>query len=158
MKKYNLKDQTESATAKNFIDWYNQKFNRKLTLKKQEAPDFILSDEIGQIGLEVTLAFDDQESAKLISLAARGIGSRTNHSRVMCEPEGILTDFINQRLSEKCAKRYGGDCFLVIRVKSPMIKNSAELENDLMPRLSIPTSSPFRKIYLTLDQQDYFEL
>ena len=56
----------EFATAKNFIHWYNRKTDRNLSFsKKQETPDFIYADENGEIGLEVTTAYYNQDHARV---------------------------------------------------------------------------------------------
>lgn len=159
MNSNDLKGQVERATARNFIDWYNKENSRKLVLsKKQEAPDFVYVDEIGEIGIEITTCFYNQYHAALVSKWARGYAVRENRSKLMREPEKELVASINERLREKAQKRYGENCFLVIRVPSSPLTTNAEFERDVVPAISVPMNHPFRKIFVTVDQQHFFTL
>ncbi len=158
MKSDDLKGQVELATARNFIGWYNKQAGRSLVIEKQEAPDFICRDEIGTIGLEVTICFYDQGHAAMVSNWARGNRERASLSLKKWEPEYALVASINRRLVEKAYKRYGGNCFLIIRVASSPLTNPSEFENEVVRAILVPTKHPFSKIFLTEDQLKFFSL
>jgi hypothetical protein len=152
------KSQVERATAQNFINWYNQQIGRNLALsRKQEAPDFIYTDDIGQTGLEVTTSFYNHDHATLVWKTARGHQPGANQFGIW-EPEKALIAFINERICEKSKKRYGDNCLLIIRVILPAVTSVGEFEYEVMPKILVPADHPFSAIYLTLDQQKYFRL
>lgn len=165
-----FKTKVESATAKIFIQWYNQKTGRNLTLrKKQETPDFIYADEKGEIGVEVTTAHCNQNYAKFTMETARGrrkaptIQEAIDNPEVMeghtvWDPEKSLIDFINKHLKEKCAKPYGKNCVLIIRVPFPGLTTDHDFQDVVIPKIELPEHNPFKEVYLTIDQRTYFKL
>ena len=163
-----LNEIVESDTAENFIHWYNQKNGRNLTRsKKQEAPDFIYTDEDGEIGLEVTTAYYDQRHARATGEIGRKRRRPTTVQEVVNNPEGAewisgseasLTDFINRIIKNKCQKLYGENCILLIRVVRPDLTTVHELQHVVIPDLRVPEQNPFKEVYLTINQQCYFKL
>jgi hypothetical protein len=160
----------EDATARNFIQWYNQKTGRNLTFKKkQETPDFIYFDENGEIGVEVTTAHYNQDHARFTAETGRGklkthtIQKIINNpegieGHTVCEPEKSLIDFINKLIKKKCAKPYGKNCVLIIRVLMPALTTDREFQHEVIPDINLPEQNPFKEVYLTNNQQAYFKL
>ena len=145
----------ESATAKIFIQWYNQKTGRNLTLrKKQETPDFIYADEKGEIGVEMTTAHYNQDYAKFTMETGRGRRKAPTIQEVIDNPEVIeghtvwepeknLIDFVNK---------------LIIRVPMPGLTNNDDFQHVVIPNIELPEHNPFKEVYLTMDQRTYFKL
>lgn len=154
-----LKYQVEHATAQNFIQWHNEQNGRNLTLlKKQEAPDFIYSDHIGQIGLEVTTIFYNKDHAEFTATAVRGQHKTNVISPVIREPEESLVKSINMQIAKKCENDYGKNSLLVIRVILPALTSNREFEEHVISQIIIPDICRFKEIYLTWNQQNYFKL
>jgi len=165
-----LNTKVEYATAANFVEWYNITFGQKLALlRKQESPDFIYADAIGEIGLEVTTAYYNQDDAKI--LAETGRGKRRTYSiqeivdapkeinyQTVWEPEMSLVHFLNKLTMAKCSKHYGASCILVIRVPKPALTTRFEFEHEVVPNVSVPAENSFNEIFLTADQRRYFKL
>ena len=62
----------EIASAGNFVRWYSNTRGRELiTLEKQEAPDFLCKFRDGDIGLEITTAYYDNQHARAVWDIAR---------------------------------------------------------------------------------------
>ena len=165
-----LNTKVEYATAQNFIQWYNQRTGRNLALsKKQETPDFIYTDENGEIGLEVTTAYYNQDHARVTAETGRGRRRAFTIKEIIDDPEGIeghtvwdpelsLIDFINSLIVKKYAKPYGENCVLVIRVLMPALTTDYEFLHEVLPNIRLPEQTPFKEVYLTANQQAYFKL
>ena len=160
----------ERATARNFIQWYNQESSRNFTLlKKQETPDFIYSDKNGKLELEVTTAHYNQDHARITAGIGREIYKLHTIQEINNNPEGvdrlsinepekILANFINTLLVRKCKKPYSENCILIIRIPDASMTTKYEFLHEVIPSIKLPKQNPFKEIYLTEDQQDYFKL
>ncbi len=168
-----LKIKVEEATARNFIEWYNKSTNRNFAFlhRPSPAPDFVYSDKDGEIGLEITTVYYDQNHAKATTETARGIRKSCSLQDIIgalrldeldwvqvCEPEIKLITSINRQLTEKCEKDYGSDCILVVRVVSAGLTTESEFETEVIPQLRVPEKNRFLNIFITENQNVYFEL
>jgi hypothetical protein len=140
-----------------------------IRLKHGDAPDFVYADEHGKIGLEVTTVHYNQDHAKLVGQLGRGERKAKSAEEVVShpeeieffefhEPEGSLATSICRALSQKCQKRYGSNCILLIRALLPGLTTIEELRQEVIPTIALPPDCPFSEVFLTADQETYFKL
>jgi len=166
-----LNAEVERATAQNFIRWYNKQNGRDLAFSRtpENAPDFVYSDKDGELALEITTVYYGNEHARATNETARGTRRAYAMQEIIDAPESVewhsvdnpeprLIASINRGLTNKCQNDYGSECLLVIRVVCPALTSDFELETAVIPHVSVPNNNRFLGMFVTRNQETYFEL
>lgn len=149
-----MKERVERGTGDNFINWYNvqQKSQMKYVGKPGQAPDLIYSDGKNTIILEVTTAWYGQEHADFTMRHIRNVPNTADSFTFFGNMESALAENINATIADKCLKDYGENCSLVVRIGSDALTTPWEMNEEVIPRITIPKKNPFASIYV-MDRQ-----
>lgn len=154
-----LNFEIERATAENFVRWFERQTGRRnIVLSKHEAPDFFCKGGHLCFGLEITTCTYNEENYRMLAKWTKGPREGVACSPLVKDPEHALAATINDRLNIKCLKNYGDECYLIIRIIRAPLTSDRDFREEVLPRISVPDKCPFREIYLTLDQRNYFPL
>lgn len=107
MAKDSLKRQHERAAGERLVAWLILQCGVTYDVRGQPqppAPDLIIGDQSGTIGVEVVTAYYGNEDATLRWAWARGSESRSGMGGIDLDSQ--LKDFVQSVLDAKCAKTY----------------------------------------------------
>lgn len=142
-----LKEQLERSVGDNFFEWLNAHKGTGYTFSRRagEAPDLVYSSGEVEVFAEITSAYSDDEHAKFLWKDARGAKDAPDHWHGV-NPDKSLAQAVTNRIAEKCAKRYGRTCILLVNIP-PGVTPAEELAR-LMAHHSLPSEIPFAGVYV----------
>jgi len=126
---------------------FEYKFERLGNDKDEADVLFIINDK--KIGIEVALAYYDEEAAIMEWKAYRKQIKGIQIHKFMVEPDKKLIDWINKELEDKAQKAYSGsdENWLCLDVRAPITLH--EDIHNRMGEINVPTNQ-FARIYLLI--------
>ena len=147
-----LKAQTEQAAGDRFIEEYNKENNSQFVFKKKgERPALVYSDNSNIIGVEVTIAYYNENDAKGSWDIARGKTS-SNSSGLLVNPDEQLAQHINKDIKAKCTKHYDFPypIILLVATRPALTQDEQDFQDNVLPHIKLPDDIPYCEIYLYL--------
>ena len=138
----------ERAVGEAFVDWYNSERGTKFDFdgRPHEAPDLLYRHGNEALQIEVGQAYYDERDAAFKWKGARGDPNAPKDWHGVNFNDALI-QHVGKIIVDKCTKRYGSNCVLVVNVY-PDASTIDEI-NARFGEVEIPRSHPFAGIYLT---------